>query len=436
MMTMNKKRLAGLSLATLMGAAVMLAPIAELDAQETPKRPVAQMKTEQPPALEPKIKTNSKNPEKKSVVEPKPLSDSVKTGLEWLAKNQNKDGSWAQGEEASNMGVNGEVAYQGNVADSCIAILALYRAGSTPTDGPHKDHVSRGIKYVIGQIEASDDDSLYITDVRGTRVQSKIGTYVDTFLANLMLAELKGTMGSTEANENLDLALNKVITKIENHQNESGGWDNEGWAPVLTQSIATKGLNKARRAGVKVDDKTLDQAQNFAVSQVDSESGAVRADGAAGVSLYAVSANVASMQERASTNKGEEKIYRDKAKNGATAEERQVAQKKLEQIKKDREANEVANQSTVAQIKDPSFVSGFGSNGGEEFLSYMNISEALLVKGGKEWEEWDQAMNQNLSRIQNPDGSWSGHHCITGKTFCTSTALLVMTADRVTLAQL
>jgi hypothetical protein len=107
----------------------------------------------------------------------------------------------------------------------------------------------------------------------------------------------------------------------------------------------------------------------------------------------------------------------------------------LERIEQDREANEVANQSTVAQIKDPRFVSGFGSNGGEEFLSYMNISEALVVEGGKEWQEWDQAMNQNLSRIQNPDGSWSGHHCITGKTFCTATALLVMTADRVTLAK-
>jgi hypothetical protein len=39
-------------------------------------------------------------------------------------------------------------------------------------------------------------------------------------------------------------------------------------------------------------------------------------------------------------------------------------------------------------------------------------------------------MTQNLDRIQNGDGSWSGHHCITGRTFCTSTALLVLMADR------
>ena len=31
---------------------------------------------------------------------------------------------------------------------------------------------------------------------------------------------------------------------------------------------------------------------------------------------------------------------------------------------------------------------------------------------------------------QNGDGSWTGHHCITGRTFCTAAALLVLMADR------
>ena len=41
------------------------------------------------------------------------------------------------------------------------------------------------------------------------------------------------------------------------------------------------------------------------------------------------------------------------------------------------------------QLKSAAFVSGFGSNGGEEFLSYMNIGESLVVKGGDEWKRWD-----------------------------------------------
>ncbi len=54
---------------------------------------------------------------------------------------------------------------------------------------------------------------------------------------------------------------------------------------------------------------------------------------------------------------------------------------------------------------------------------------------GKEWEDWDRSVTENLERIQNKDGSWTGHHCITGRTFCTAAALLVLLADRSARAQ-
>ena len=81
-------------------------------------------------------------------------------------------------------------------------------------------------------------------------------------------------------------------------------------------------------------------------------------------------------------------------------------------------------------VKNQQFVAGFGSNGGEEFLSFLNISEALVVKGGKDWEEGYAKMTQGMEKAQDKDGGWSGHHCITGKTFCTAGALLVLMADR------
>src|SRR5207249_10582431 len=84
----------------------------------------------------------------------------------------------------------------------------------------------------------------------------------------------------------------------------------------------------------------------------------------------------------------------------------------------------------ASQVDNKQFVAGFGSNGGEEFLSFMNISETLLVKGGSEWEKWDKAVTDNLNRVQDKDGGWSGSHCITGRTFCTAGALLTLLADR------
>jgi hypothetical protein len=39
-------------------------------------------------------------------------------------------------------------------------------------------------------------------------------------------------------------------------------------------------------------------------------------------------------------------------------------------------------------------------------------------------------VRSTLTRVQNKEGSWSGFHCIIGKTFCTSAALLTLMADR------
>ena len=72
----------------------------------------------------------------------------------------------------------------------------------------------------------------------------------------------------------------------------------------------------------------------------------------------------------------------------------------------------------------------FQHNGGEEILSYMYVSEALAVGGGKRWKGWDKAITTNLTRAQNKEGSWSGFHCILGKTFCTAASLLTLMADR------
>ena len=81
-------------------------------------------------------------------------------------------------------------------------------------------------------------------------------------------------------------------------------------------------------------------------------------------------------------------------------------------------------------MADDKVLDGFGSNGGEEFLSYMQKSEALLIGGGEAFEQWNGKMGERLQKIQNTDGSWSGHHCITSPVFCTSAVVLTLAADR------
>jgi Prenyltransferase and squalene oxidase repeat len=404
-----------------------------------------------------------------TAVEPKPLSRNVKKGLDWLVEHQLPVGGWGEGEESAQMRGGGQrdsFRDKPNVADTCIAVLALIRSGSTPREGPYRGAIEKGVRYVRSQVEESDSQSLAVTSVRGTRVQMKLGPNIDTFLASMLLAEVKGRMPDEAGEKAVDLALHKVIGKIERHQKQDGAFDGEGWAPILAQAMCGKGINRARQAGARVSDKALGQATGGARLAYEASSRPMPAGvgasglsgaptllagtaspssamaggrgmgmmggmgGSAGVELYARSASVGVLQDSVNTYNAEIPKLRDQAAHAPDPKERARAEERLSLITKTKEVQQQAQAAAVARLDDPRFIAGFGSNGGEEFLSYMNLAESLVVKGGDEWKRWDSQMTDNLNRVQNDDGSWSGQHCITGRTFCTSTALLVLMADR------
>ena len=397
-----------------------------------------------------------------TAVEPKPLAPAVLKGLGWLAEHQLPSGGWGQGEESASMGGGSALKDTANVADTCVAALAMIRSGSTPTKGPYKDAIVKAVKYVRSQVEESDATSLAVTKVQGTRVQAKLGPNIDTFLASILLAEVKGRMPDDESKKGVDAALAKVIGKIQKHQKADGSFEGAGWAPILAQAMCGKGVNRAQQAGFAVPEIVLARAEEGAkhgfngqvpvtmasagpvdataaggfaygagrlASATRSTRAAGMARGDAGVALYGVAADLGVLQDSVNTAQARKPGLMAQA-TGAAPADRDAAKAKLADIADLEKVQDVNRMAVVARLDDKQFVSGFGSNGGEEFLSYMNIAETLVVKGGDEWKKWDDSMGENLNRIQNGDGSWSGHHCITGRTFCTSTALLVLTADR------
>jgi hypothetical protein len=410
----------------------------------------------------------------KTAVDPKPISAATKKGLEYLVKNQQEDGGWNQGGGwrtaiGPNQGgrVEGKnVEDPSDVGNTCFALLALFRAGHTPAEGQYKENVSKGLKFILTRVEKADKDSLYVTDVRNTQLQSKIGPYVDTFLVNLVLAEMKGKAGSEE--KRLVLALEKTMNKIVKHQDANGGFaNNGGWAPTLSVGIANKSFARAKQNGVEIDQKVLDRAlaqskgaaagaampgggtagkpgtEKLALGSSRSSTGPAGAPasgaayfgsaggGDAGVRLYSLGQGGGNSQDLVNglrvDGKKAEQILKD---SKATKEDKEKAQKTVDQLKRVEADNDKVQEGLAKTVRDDRFVAGFGSNGGEEFLSFLNISEALIVKGGKDWTDWDAKMTAGLEKAQDKDGSWSGQHCITGKTFCTSAALLVLMADR------
>jgi hypothetical protein len=59
----------------------------------------------------------------------------------------------------------------------------------------------------------------------------------------------------------------------------------------------------------------------------------------------------------------------------------------------------------------------------------MMTSETLVIAGGKKFNDWNGKMAERLEKVQNGDGSWSGHHCITSPVFCTAAAVQCLTAE-------
>lgn len=386
--------------------------------------------------LQPLIKVQAKEQAKGfecwvTAVDPKPLSNIVTSGLEWIVKQQHNSGGWGQGDESQNMGRGmTHLAGKPNVADTCAALLALIRSGSSPSQGSYAKSIRRGLEFLFSEIEASDEKSLSITSVKGTRVQGKLGQYIDTFMAPLVLTEAKGHMPDEAGEKRLFAALDKVLNKIEINQKADGTWNNQGWAPVLAQSMAAKGLSRAGQVGFKINEVVLAKSEAQARRQVDGKGAGLTGAGSAGVALYAGAANLSTLQDSSNRNAQREDDLRkivNESKDDAKVKEAmsELARFDLAEIARDKIQRTIIN-----RLEDKQFIAGFGSNGGEEFLSYMNIGESLVVKGGNDWTKWDASMTENLNRIQNADGSWSGHHCITGKTFCTSTALLTLMVDR------
>ncbi len=365
-----------------------------------------------------------------SAVTPKTLSSHVNLGLAWLAKHQLENGAWGQGDESQEMGVGAELSRKPIIGDTCAAALAFIRAGHTPAKGEYKEVVRRAVVYICSQVEKSPPNTLAITNVTGTRLQAKLGPNIDTFLASLLLAEVKGQMGNPKDEKRVAAEFHRIADKIEMNQKKDGTLDKEGWAPALSQVIAAKALNRGAQNGLKVSEKSRQLAETYGRKQFDSKGGGFGAGGSAGVDLYASAGSLGAMQQSDNTNSVLELEYRNNLKTAKNEPAKRQAQAQLDRIAANRKDLEGARKAVVKKMDDPAFVAGFGSNGGEEFLSHMNIGESLVVKGGPEWKKWDEQMTKNMDRIQNPDGSWSGHHCITGRTFCTAAALMVLTVDR------
>ncbi len=227
-------------------------------------------------------------------------------------------------------------------------------------------------------------------------------------------------------------AVGVCIAKIEKGQSDNGSFSGGAWAGVLQSSFATTALESAESKGIEVDTVVLNNARNYQSGNYNSESGTVKTDDAAGVMLYSISStsrNTAQDANKAKTeiNRAKEEGKLDKDAEITTENLKKAGMSEAEAMKVV-SAYEI-NTAAKTQAMSNDVMTGFGNNGGEEFLSFLQTGEGMIVGNDNTWKKWYDNVSVTLLNIQEPDGNWSAHHCITKPVFCTATAVLILSIN-------
>jgi hypothetical protein len=361
------------------------------------------------------------------------VKTAIQNALSWIAQAQGNDGGWGAGSHL-HQEILDPHAVEADPATTALVGMALLRCGNTLSAGAYAENLRKAMNYLLLTVENTPTNQIKITTLSNTQPQVKLGQNIDVILAAQFLSNLtKRVNDEPRTMHRIEKDLKICIDKIQRGQDTDGGWKDGGWAPVLQSALANNALESARDQGFKVDSTVMEKSRDYQEGNFDPRTSSVITGKSAGVLLYAISgsgratakeANLAQISINQAKKEGklkkEDKITEDNLVVAGMS--RPTAKKYMTAYR----INQVA--TTKAQSED--IMSGFGSNGGEEFLSYLMTGESLVMNGGPEWLNWYNNMTGRLIQIQNNEGSWSGHHCITSPVFCTATCLLVLSIDR------
>ena len=174
----------------------------------------------------------------------------VERGLQWLADNQQLDGSWR-----AKIGYKLNNGYEytddrGHVGVTAIACMAFLAGGHLPGRGEYGGVIEKGLDFVL----ASCQNDGYISRA-GTRMYSHA-------FATLFLAEVYGMTHRDDVREKLQKAVDFIV----NTQNDEGGWRYEPFAPESDMSIVVcqvQALRAARNIGIRVPKSTVEDAFQY-----------------------------------------------------------------------------------------------------------------------------------------------------------------------------
>jgi phage anti-repressor protein len=374
------------------------------------------------------------NFDKTQLVKNKELVDAaLSKGLEWIVSAQSAGGGWGSGDH-SRQDIRDPHLVKADPASTSLMGMALLRNENDNTKGKYTANFNKAVEYLLKAVEQAPVNAFNITDITNTQPQVKLGRNIDVILtAQFFTNYLQQCQLEDDHKVRVETALQKCITMMQRSQDTDGGWKDGGWAPVLQSALANNALETARDAGYKVDDAVLEKSQQYQKNNFDTKTNNAVTGKAAGVLLYSISGSArASAKESKLAEVSIAKAKKEGRLTDTAAVNKQnlvVAGYSAVEAEKFAAAYEV-RKAASSRAQDKEVLRGFGNNGGEEFLSFLMTGESLIMSQDNSWKKWYDETSARLLQIQNNDGSWNGHHCITSPVFCTATCLLILSIDK------
>jgi len=300
--------------------------------------------------------------------------ESAKRGLQWLMKTMHRDGS---------CGI--DIGQASDIGCTAMVGLALLAQGNTQVEGPRSREVRKIVGYLLNCVDRMPSDD--ITQATSTQLQNKIGRHAHTFFATLFLSQV---MGEGIDPEPVRRALGKLVSTVCKMQTSEGHWGGNSWAPTLGTVMGWCCLRGAHFAGFAVAGNANRTADHL-VKLMNQKLGQRR-----GSWMHTLYKNATGVRVLYAMGRDDEEVAK-RAFDDA-----------LKLITKDN--------------------TPFSQAGGEEYLAFHLMTETMLQKGGADWKKWYPVCRDKIIGVQNQDGSWTGRHCITSRTFCTAAAVLVLSA--------
>lgn len=320
-------------------------------ARSTPKMPDPKQGKLLPPGVTPKVEI------------------SIKKGLDYLARTQNRDGSWRS---AGSYG-----SYP--VAMTALAGTALACSGSTTTRGPYAPNLRRCVTFLIRNA---------MTNGLITAIHEESRPMYGHGFALLFLAQIYGMEEDLTRQRKLHKVLKKAVELVARSQSAAGGWlyapdDNGDEGSVTITQV--QALRACRNAGISVPVKVIKKSIKYIADCQNADGGIAYSARSRGSSRPPITAAAVAVLYNAG--------------------------------KYDDPMAEKALKYSIRTLP----VSG---GTGHHYYAHYYLAQALFQAGGERWDKYYKAKAAWLLRQQRADGSWQGDGV--GTTYGTSIALTIL----------